>query len=59
MGSKQIRIGQLIAPFGPGSLYTDRRGVPHVICGLDHWYEKYDPAVGMVGCEDKAAFVLV
>ena len=57
MGNKQIRIGQIIAPFGPGSLYTDRRGIPHVICGLDHWFEKYDPSLGMVPCDDRGAFV--
>lgn len=42
MGNKAIRVGQLIAPFGPGSLYTDRRGIPHVVCGLDHWFEGDD-----------------
>lgn len=42
MGSKQIRVGQLIAPFGPGSIYTDRRGVPHVVAGLDHWFMQWD-----------------
>lgn len=41
---RPIRIGQLIAPFGPGSLYTDRRGIPHVVCGLDHWFSKSDHA---------------
>lgn len=56
MGNKQVRVGQLIAPFGPGSIYTDRRGTPHVICGLDHWYQKYDPALGMVNCESPAEF---
>jgi hypothetical protein len=38
MGS-EMRLGQLIAPFGPGSIYTDKNGVPTVICGLDHWYK--------------------
>ena len=57
MGSKQIRIGQLIAPFGPGSIYTDRRGVPHVVAGLDHWFMRWDHAVGrMVHCTDRAEF---
>lgn len=56
MGSKQIRVGQIIAPFGPGSLYTDRRGIPHVICGLDHWFEKYDSNRGMVPCENRSEF---
>lgn len=41
MGS-DIRLGQLIAPFGPGSIYTDKNGVPTVICGLDYWYKKRD-----------------
>jgi hypothetical protein len=39
MGS-DIRMGQLIAPFGPGSIYTDKNGVPTVICGLDFWYTR-------------------
>lgn len=56
MGNKQIRIGQLIAPFGPGSLYTDRRGIPHVVCGLDHWFKKYDQTHGLVDCQDRAEF---
>lgn len=56
MGSKQIRIGQLIAPFGPGSLYTDRRGVPHIICGLDHWFMRWDQTLGLVDCENRAEF---
>ena len=52
MSNKQIRIGQLIAPFGPGSLYTDRRGTPHVVCGLDHWYTRWDTARGATtSCE--------
>jgi hypothetical protein len=40
--SSEIRLGQLIAPFGPGSIYTDKNGVPTVICGLDYWYKKED-----------------
>ncbi|WP_291181768.1 hypothetical protein, partial [Hyphomicrobium sp.] len=56
MGDKQIRIGQLIAPFGPGSLYTDRRGTPHVVCGLDHWFKRSDQARGLVPCENPAEF---
>lgn len=42
MSYNPIRIGQLIAPFGPGSLYTDRHGTPLVVCGLDHWYMSRD-----------------
>lgn len=41
MGSN-IRLGQLIAPFGPGSIYTDKNGVPTVVCGLDYWYKIQD-----------------
>jgi hypothetical protein len=51
MANKQIRIGHLIAPFGPGSIYTDRRGVPHVVCGLDHWFMRWDPSLGLVHCD--------
>ena len=56
MGNKQIRTGQLIAPFGPGSLYTDRRGVPHVVCGLDHWFLRWDQTRGLVRCDNRAEF---
>jgi hypothetical protein len=57
MGSKQIRLGQLIAPFGPGSLYTDRFGVPHLIAGLDHWYKRWDSATGHeADCSDPGEF---
>lgn len=57
MGYKQIRTGQLIAPFGPGSIYTDRRGVPHVIAGLDHWFMRWDQNLGrMVPCSDRSEF---
>lgn len=56
MGNKQIRTGQLIAPFGPGSLYTDRRGVPHVVCGLDHWFLRWDETRGFTPCDDRGEF---
>jgi hypothetical protein len=56
MGNKQIRVGQLIAPFGPGSLYTDRRGTPHVVCGLDHWFKRVDYVLGLVPCDNRAEF---
>jgi hypothetical protein len=56
MGNKQVRIGQLIAPFGPGSIYTDRRGTPHVVCGLDHWFRRWDQVLGLVLCEDRSEF---
>jgi len=56
MGNKQIRTGQLIAPFGPGSLYTDRRGTPHVVCGLDHWFKRTDQILGLVPCDNRSEF---
>ncbi len=56
MGSKQIRLGQIIAPFGPGSIYTDRRGTPHIICGLDHWFKRWDQTRGLVRCQDPEEF---
>jgi hypothetical protein len=56
MGTKQIRTAQVIAPFGPGSIYTDRRGTPHVICGLDHWFFKWDQTLGLVKCESRSEF---
>jgi hypothetical protein len=56
VSGKQIRIAQLIAPFGPGSLYTDRRGIPHVICGLDNWFLRYDQANGFLECDDIGEF---
>lgn len=56
MGNKQIRTGQLIAPFGPGSLYTDRTGIPQVVCGLDHWFKKWDQTHGLENCEDRTEF---
>ena len=56
MGNKQVRIGQLIAPFGPGSIYTDRRGTPHVVCGLDHWFQRWDQMQGLMNCDDRTEF---
>lgn len=57
MGIRQVRISQLIAPFGPGSLYTDRRGIPLIVCGLDHWYKVRDSASGKyVPCDDQPKF---
>lgn len=40
--ASEIRLGQLIAPFGPGSIYTDKNGVPNIICGLDFWHKQRD-----------------
>jgi hypothetical protein len=57
VGSKQIRVGQLIAPFGPGSIYTDQRGVPQVVAGLDYWFMRWDQALGrMSPCTDRTEF---
>lgn len=57
MGNKQIRTGQLIAPFGPGSIYNDRRGVPHILAGLDHWFKQWDANQGrMVSCSNAQEF---
>jgi hypothetical protein len=59
MGNKQIRTGQLIAPFGPGSIYTDRRGVPHIVGGLDLWFKKWDTTLGkMQACDNPLEFEL-
>lgn len=38
MARGPVRIGQLIAPFGPGAIVVDRTGVPLVVCGPDYWY---------------------
>ncbi|SFK90604.1 hypothetical protein, partial [Methylocapsa palsarum] len=57
MGSKQIRTNQLIEPFGPGSIYTDSRGIPHVIGGLDYWFKSWDHTSGkMVDCSNRSEF---
>ena len=40
--ASDIRLGQLIAPFGPGSIYTDKNGTPNIICGLDFWHKQRD-----------------
>lgn len=56
MGSRQVRVGQLIAPFGPGSLYTDRRGTPYVVCGLDHWFYRWDQTQGLIECDNRTEF---
>jgi hypothetical protein len=41
MSGKEIRAGQLLAPFGPGSIYIDSYGTPLIVGGLDHWMQKY------------------
>jgi len=40
--ASEIRLGQLIAPFGSGSIYTDKNGIPNIICGLDFWHKHRD-----------------
>ncbi|MFF7710744.1 DrmB family protein [Pseudomonas sp. NPDC007930] len=40
--ASEIRLGQLIAPFGPGSIYTDKHGIPNIVCGLDFWHKQRD-----------------
>jgi len=56
MAHRQIRLGQIIAPFGPGAIYTDRRGTPLVVCGLDHWFKRWDQTRGSVPCEKPEEF---
>src|SRR5258708_3013629 len=56
MANKQIRLGQLIAPFGPGSIYIGQRGQPHGLCGLDFWFKRLDRNRGMEPCEDRMEF---
>lgn len=58
MGS-EIRLGQLIAPFGPGSIYTDKRGIPTLVCGLDHWYKKEGVAGEPIEMEEAVAISLI
>lgn len=38
--TNDIRTGQLIAPFGSGSLYNDQYGQSNIVCGLDFWLKK-------------------
>ena len=57
MGFRQIRIGQLITPFGLGSIYIDREGNPILIGGLDHWFKEWEPATSkMINCSDMKEF---
>ena len=57
MSNKQIRIGQLIAPFGPGSIYTDRKGEPQIVGGLDFWFKRWDIVEGkMLVCDNPEEF---
>lgn len=54
--NREVRIGQLIAPFGPGAIYTDRRGTPLVVCGLDYWFKSWDQVDGLVQCQKPEEF---
>ena len=56
MGKKEIRVGHLITPFGPGSLHTDTEGTPHIICGLDHWFKEENPDE-LIRCENRNEFI--
>ena len=57
MGFRQIRIGQLINTFGPGSIYIDREGSPILIGGLDHWFKEWDDSQQkMIQCSDIKEF---
>jgi hypothetical protein len=56
MMDRQVRIGQLIAPFGPGAIYTDRKGTPLVVCGLDHWFKSADIVKGLAQCQNFGEF---
>ncbi|MFZ2630531.1 MAG: DUF1998 domain-containing protein [Desulfosalsimonadaceae bacterium] len=42
-GRGPIRQSQLIAPFGPGALHTDRFGTTLICCGLDYWFKDDHP----------------
>jgi hypothetical protein len=57
MSGKDIRISQLIAPFGPGSIYIDNFGTPLIVGGLDHWMERYSDG-NWVPCENKNEFLI-
>jgi len=52
---ENIRIGQLITPFGPGALYTDSKGTSLIIGGLDHWY-KSDHQTGEIHIDEFSIF---
>lgn len=52
---ENIRIGQLITPFGPGALYTDSKGISLIIGGLDYWY-KQENQDGNIHAEEFSIF---
>lgn len=59
MPKRPIRVSQLIAPFGPGSIYTDRQGTPLLVAGLDYWFHRLDESSGkMTRCETPGEFEL-
>lgn len=57
--ASEIRLSQLIAPFGPGSIYTDKNGIPTIICGLDYWFTKKDSDDKLVEAIDAATQSMV
>ncbi|MGK0270602.1 MAG: hypothetical protein ACI88H_001249 [Cocleimonas sp.] len=59
MSGREIRIGQLLAPFGPGSLYIDSYGTPLIVAGIDRWQQRYDEVAGWGSCEDPKEFLIV
>ncbi|NTW70051.1 MAG: DUF1998 domain-containing protein [Chlorobiaceae bacterium] len=52
---ENIRIGQLITPFGPGALYMDSKGTSLIIAGLDYWYQQENPD-GKIHAEEFSIF---
>ena len=54
MANKQIASARSSRRSGPG-IYTDRRGTPHVVCGLDHWFMRWDQTLGLVPCQNPAS----
>lgn len=57
--ASEIRLSQLIAPFGPGSIYTDKNGIPTIVCGLDYWFTKKDSDDNLVLSIDAATQSMV
>jgi len=41
-GRGPLRQSQVIAPFGPGAIHTDRFGISLICCGLDHWFSRIE-----------------
>ena len=40
MPCNTLRRSQLITPFGVGSLFTTKKGISVICCGLDHWFTR-------------------